>query len=195
MMHPDTELRFIDDRIGFGVFATAPIPKGTIIWAKDPLDQYLSPEAADALPANVRERALTHMFRDAGGRYVLCWDLARYINHSFFPTCTITHWDFDIAITDINPGKQLTEDYGTLNIIEPFEPFHEPGSERRTVTPDDLKYHYQQWDAALAAALPLAIFAPQPLLNLVPKDIWNLVRDICDGKKPMPSFASCHFSG
>jgi hypothetical protein len=37
MIHPWTELRFINDSIGYGVFATQFIPKGTIVWALDDL--------------------------------------------------------------------------------------------------------------------------------------------------------------
>ena len=38
MLHPDTELRVVSADIGFGVFATALIPKGTIVYIKDPLE-------------------------------------------------------------------------------------------------------------------------------------------------------------
>ena len=44
MIHPHTELRFINEQMGFGVFATQFIPKGTIIWALDELDQILEAE-------------------------------------------------------------------------------------------------------------------------------------------------------
>jgi hypothetical protein len=43
MMFPHTKLRYINDQIGFGVFATKFIPKGTITWALDELDQILEP--------------------------------------------------------------------------------------------------------------------------------------------------------
>ena len=38
MIHPDTELQFINDKIGYGVVATKLIPKGSITWALDKLD-------------------------------------------------------------------------------------------------------------------------------------------------------------
>ena len=43
MIHPDTELRFINREIGFGVVATRLIRRGTIIWVRDELDQVLPP--------------------------------------------------------------------------------------------------------------------------------------------------------
>jgi hypothetical protein len=39
MIHPHTELRFISEAMGYGVFATRSIPKGTITWARDDFDQ------------------------------------------------------------------------------------------------------------------------------------------------------------
>lgn len=38
MIHPDTELRFINEKIGYGVVALKLIPRGTITWALDKLD-------------------------------------------------------------------------------------------------------------------------------------------------------------
>ena len=35
MLHPDTEVHFIDPKIGSGIFASRPIPRGTIIWVQD----------------------------------------------------------------------------------------------------------------------------------------------------------------
>lgn len=35
MIHPDTELRFINPEIGYGVFATQFIPRGTITWVRE----------------------------------------------------------------------------------------------------------------------------------------------------------------
>lgn len=31
------------------------------------------------------------------------------------------HWDFDLAIGDIEPGEQLTNDYTLLNLEESFD--------------------------------------------------------------------------
>ena len=39
MLHPHTELRHINQALGYGVVATRLIPRGTIIWVLDKLDQ------------------------------------------------------------------------------------------------------------------------------------------------------------
>ena len=82
MIHPHTELRFINREIGFGVFATQFIPRGTLTWVCDELDQFVDPARVAALPPNYRKLLDTYTFRDRLGRHVLCWDLARFVNHS-----------------------------------------------------------------------------------------------------------------
>lgn len=41
MIHPDTKLNFVSKSIGYGVFATKFISKGTITWVLDELDKKL----------------------------------------------------------------------------------------------------------------------------------------------------------
>lgn len=38
MIHPNTELKFISNQVGYGVVATSFIPAGTITWVLDKLD-------------------------------------------------------------------------------------------------------------------------------------------------------------
>lgn len=42
MIHPHTVLKFVNETIGNGVFATAPIPMGTITYALDALDLHFT---------------------------------------------------------------------------------------------------------------------------------------------------------
>lgn len=55
MIHPDTELRLVDARIGYGVFASAPIPKGSILYVQDPLEIRVSPELYLTLDETCRQ--------------------------------------------------------------------------------------------------------------------------------------------
>ena len=50
MVHPDSELRFVDNWIGYGLFATRLIPKGTFTWVLDDLDQIVDPRLEQELP-------------------------------------------------------------------------------------------------------------------------------------------------
>ena len=38
MIHPNTKIEYINVQIGYGVFATHFIPKGTIVYVKDSLE-------------------------------------------------------------------------------------------------------------------------------------------------------------
>ena len=72
MIHPHTELQFINETIGYGVFATRLIPKGTITWVLDPLDQRFDEAYITALNPLLRERMLKYCYRDHQGQYILC---------------------------------------------------------------------------------------------------------------------------
>jgi hypothetical protein len=119
MLHPHTELAFIDERIGYGVVATRRIPRGTITWVLDELDQRIPPHRVRRLTTLQRKHLDKYAFVDRDGNWVLCWDLGRYLNHSCDPSC-VSLYDFSMALRDIAPGEQLTDDYSALNLDETF---------------------------------------------------------------------------
>ncbi|MET0786744.1 MAG: SET domain-containing protein [Paenisporosarcina sp.] len=167
MIHPHTELRYINDQIGFGVFATKLIPKGTITWALDELDQKLDPKFVNSTSTYCQEIIKKYAYRNQDGLYILCWDLGRYVNHSFHANCMGTAYEFEIAVRDIYPGEELTDDYGTLNIEEPFACLPEKGTDRKIVYPDDLLYFHEEWDQQVLEASQHFDQVEQPLLSLV----------------------------
>jgi hypothetical protein len=169
MIHPQSVLRYINPRLGHGVCATGPIPLGTIVWVRDPLDLTLPLARLAAMPAVMREALDRYMFRDAHRDMVLCWDHARYMNHSCLPTCAGTRFGFEIAVRDIQPGEQLTDDYATLEMV-PEESFEchcgVPGC-RRWITPADTQAQSGQWYALMRGALQRLTAVDQPLWPLV----------------------------
>jgi hypothetical protein len=187
MIHPETEVRQVSEAIGCGVFATAPLPLGTLVWVPDPLDRTFTHRQVLAWPREVREATLRYMYRDYRGRYVLGWDHARYVNHSFTPNCLITPFGFTLAIRDIAAGEELREDYGTLNIIEAFRPQPEPGSRRRTVQPNDLEHHADDWDLAFREALMRSAKIPQPLSALLTPEMKRKWRSGLRAPDALPS--------
>ncbi|WP_066296381.1 SET domain-containing protein [Bacillus sp. FJAT-29937] len=176
MIHPHTELRFINDQIGFGVFATEFIPKGTITWALDELDQILKPDDVENLDPYRRELLKKYSYRNQEGKYILCWDLGRYVNHSFHANCLGTAYEFEVAVRDIYPGEQLTDDYGTLNIDEPFECIPEDGTERKEVYPDDLLNFSEEWDQKVMEALQNLYEVKQPLFHLIQPQFMEKIK-------------------
>lgn len=180
MIHPATEIRYINDLIGHGVFAKELIPAGTITWALDSLDREFTPQQVDAMEAFVQENFYTYTYRNSKGNFILLWDHTRYMNHSFEPNCMATAYGIEVAIRNISPGEQMTNDYGWLNILEPFTPLDE-GTARKEVRPDDLLHFHQKWDQQFAAVLPLITQVKQPLWSLLDKK-WDTLTKISSGK-------------
>lgn len=176
MIHPHTELRYIGPHIGVGVFATQAIPKGTIVWALDDLDQVLEPSYVEALDELRREIVHKYTYRDQDGRYVLCWDAGRFVNHSFHPNCLGTAWKIDIAVRDIPAGAELTDDYGTLNLDEPMDCLRERGTDRTRVLPDDLLRFSGEWDRQVLDAFRHYSSVAQPLAGYVKPEFRERVR-------------------
>jgi hypothetical protein len=179
MIHPHTELRFINDRIGFGVVATALIPRGTITWVRDPLDRVMSADEVDSLGDIFRPQLDKFTFTDGTGQHVLCWDIAKYVNHSCDAPCLAPGFDFEIAVRDIAPGEELCDDYGALNLGEPFECACDSNQCRRVILPDDHIRLADWWDEQLRAAFPSVGLVEQPLWALVDRR-WEVTAAIAD---------------
>src|SRR5687767_8426901 len=106
MLHPHVELRYVDATIGYGTFATRFIPKGTITWVRDPLDQTFTQAEVDAMSPRFRSILDKYAYPDAAGEWVLCWDHARFLNHSCRANCLSPGFEFEIAVRDIQPGEE-----------------------------------------------------------------------------------------
>jgi uncharacterized protein len=167
MVHPHTELRFVNDNIGWGVFATQAIPKGTITWALDILDQKFNPEQVAGLPPHAQASLDKYSYIDARGRHILCWDHGRFFNHSCSANCLSLGYDFEIAIRDIAAGEELTDDYGTLNPLVPFPCLCAAADCRQAVQPDDFARHGDRWNSRAREAFFLIPTVPQPLWEVV----------------------------
>ncbi len=194
MIHPKTELKFISNEVGYGVVATEFIPAGTITWALDDLDREFTPAKLKKMNPLYQTILETYCYRNNKGNFVLCWDYGRYVNHSFKSNCLSTAYDFEIAIRDIQPGEELTDDYGYLNVSEPFKGIDE-GTRRKTVYPDDLLNHHEAWDKMLLKNFPKIIKVEQPLKSLINPKLWNNITAIVEGKKEMKSIKENHFAG
>ena len=192
MIHPKTELRFISKEVGYGVFATDFIPAGTITWVLDKLDREFLPEEFFAMDLVYQNIIDTYTFRNNIGNYVLCWDHGRFVNHSFNSNCLTTAYDFEIAIRDILPGEQLTDDYGYLNIKDPFTAEDE-GTERKIVYPDDLVRYYKVWDEKILKVFGKINAYEQPLRVLIKDELWDKVQKIIAGKQQIDSILNNYY--
>jgi len=192
MIHPDTELRFINDVVGYGVVAKKFIPKGTITWVQDDLDIVYNPEDIHTINPLLQEYLETYCFTNGRGQKVLCWDNAKFVNHSFNSSCMSTAYDFEIAIRDIHPGEQLTDDYGYLNISEPFEAEDE-GAERKVVYPDDILTYGDAWDQSVKDNLNNMPLVAQPLQKFIPDFQWEAFSKVLSGEEELRSIKEGYY--
>ncbi len=194
MIHPHTELRFINHEVGYGVVATQLIPKGTVTWAFDQLDRSFSSAQVNAMDKVYKDILHKYCYRDNKGNHVLCWDISRFVNHSFNSNCISTAYNFELAVRDIYPGEELTDDYGYLNCSEPFICLPEPNTNRTHVMPDDLLHFYKEWDSKLKAAFNHYNKVNQPLAFLIEPACRYKVAAIASGIEPMDSILNCYYS-
>jgi hypothetical protein len=184
-LHPDTELRFVSDEIGYGVVAVRLIPKGTFTWVLDDLDQIVDPRLEYSLPPVLAALLYKYSYLEPRGR-VLCWDHAKYLNHSCEPNCRSTGFDLELAVRDIQPGEQLTDDYGSLNVNYEFDcRCGAPGC-RRTIRASDLTAFADDWDREARDAFRFSPHVPQPLWSLLGREHADIERAF-RGEIPVPS--------
>jgi hypothetical protein len=173
MMHPDTELKFVDPQIGFGVFATAPIPMGTIVFVNDALD--IKVERDSPLLQDPRYRDIIKKYatiEPADGAYLISWDIAKYVNHCCHCNTISTGYGFEIAVRDIARGEQITDDYGLFNMEERLVLICRYPDCRGQVVASDFDRCSEQWDAAVKQALAKMPTAPQPLLKYLDAETY-----------------------
>lgn len=200
MIHPLTEVRFISPQIGYGVVAKEFIPKGTITWVMDKLDKEFTPEEVSQMEPAYQSIIDIYAYRNHKGNLVLCWDNARFVNHSFNANCLSTAYDFEISIRDIEPGEQLTDDYGYLNVAEPFRGYPE-GTKRKVVYPDDLLRYHKSWDKKVAGAFKRIAKVEQPLNSMLTATQKENIANVLEGKQAMESIlknyydAKAHMNG
>jgi hypothetical protein len=184
MLLPYVELRYVDETIGYGTFATRFIPKGTITWVQDAFDRAFSPAAVEAMHPLHRAILDKYSYPDASGDLILCWDHGRFVNHSCEATCLAPGFEFEIAVRDILPGEEVTDDYGTLN-TEPFICHCRKPRCRGVVRCEDIVVYGDVWDESLLAAFRAVGNVPQPLWDLVQEK--DEVAEVLAGQRPLPS--------
>ena len=172
--------------------ATSFIPKGTITWVQEELDIVIPRGKSENFNPVTKALFEKYSFRNSEGNYILCWDIAKYMNHSFNSNCLSSAYNFEMAIRDIQEGEELTDDYGYLNVEEPFEPENEE-SDRNVVNPDDILHFYKGWDKSLKPLFPIIRELDQPLISILSQEIQEEVKEVADGRKKMLSTINLYY--
>jgi hypothetical protein len=192
MIHPSTELRFINNEIGYGVVAAEFIPKGTIVWVLDKLDREFTGIELMEFEDSYQQILSKYCFRNNAGNFVLCWDNGRFVNHSFRSNCLSTAYNLELAVRDIQVGEELTDDYGYLNLTAPFRATDE-GARRKYVYPDDLMKYHKVWDKKLLSAFRHVGCVEQPLRDLLTSEVWDTCLRVSRGEEPMVSILDIYY--
>jgi hypothetical protein len=167
MIHPNTELRFISGEVGYGVFATQFIPQGSITYAKDSLEISVSPAEYEQLAPEMRNVVEKYSYIDDRGDRIVSWDFAKYVNHCCQCNSISTGYGFEFALRDIQPGEQITDEYGIFNLEYEMELQCSRSDCRGCIGPADFDRYYADWDEKIKTALPQLFSVEQPLLALL----------------------------
>lgn len=176
MIHPHIVMAPTDARIGVGLFARRPLPRGTITWALDPLDIVLEATAERALGPAYQDALERHGWRDAQARRILCWDHGRFMNHGCWANSMSPGLPFEIAVDDIEAGAEVLCDYGALNLEAAFDCLCGREGCRRRIHPEDFDRLGHVWDARLRTAFARLDQVDQPLMGLLSDEVRGAVR-------------------
>ena len=104
---------------GIGLFADQLISKGAPVWKLMPdFDIEITKDDLTKLSEPAREQVLNYVYMNRRkGTYILCFDDARFFNHSSNPNVSSSEDDgiTDVALRDIQIGEELTQDYGNFD--------------------------------------------------------------------------------
>lgn len=193
MIHPSTELRLVNPTIGYGVFATDFIPRGTVLYVQDVLEVKVSPEDYLHMQADSRAVLDKYSFVDPAGVRVLSWDFAKYVNHRCECNSMSTGWGFEIALQDIEKGEEITDEYGLFNMDYDMPVACGCVRCRKVVRRDDLDFYAGEWDQRVLHAMQHFQAVEQPLIPFLPREVMESVRSFLRGDSPYPSVRSLKY--
>ncbi|MCJ2164559.1 MULTISPECIES: SET domain-containing protein-lysine N-methyltransferase [unclassified Pseudodesulfovibrio] len=181
MIHPNTEVRFVNPSMGYGVFATSDIPRGTIMYVRDRLESELAGKRSEK--PGQPEDAMTgkDSFSDENGVHIVSWDNAKYVNHRCDCNTMATGYGFAIAIRDIWKGQEISEEYGLFNLDRVIPLACGCTQCRKSLRPDDLEKYHARWDELIISALKKIPDVSQPLMKHMDAEVKkNLRAYLCD---------------
>jgi len=187
MIHPCTKLQYINDEMGYGVFASVLIPKGTIVYVKDPLEIEIDESTFNSYPVVLQNQIEKYSYIDERGIRIISWDMAKYVNHCCDFNTISTGYGFEIAVRDILPGEEITDEYGLFNMGSDMEVGCNKPNCRPTVSARDADLYWEKWDNQIKDALNCFRQVSQPLLPLVEKDIQKNLFGYLDATQPYQS--------
>jgi hypothetical protein len=98
-----------------------------------------------------------------------------------------------LAVRDILPGEELTDDYGSLKLEYDFVCFCRTPLCREKIRPDDLARYADRWDQIVAEPFRLIQTVSQPLWPLVKEK--DVVEAVLTKRLPIASCRQNYYPG
>lgn len=174
--------------IGRGVVATAPLPRGTIVWLQDRFDRVVPRDEGLGLDAAHRAVLDQWAHLDGNADWVLCWDGGRLVNHACDPSIRGLGPSIMVARRDLQAGDEITCDYAECNIEHALACDCGSVRCRRTVHGRDMLVYGPAWDDEARALLAAAQTTPQPLLPFAVDR--QQAESMLAERTPIPTFVS-----
>lgn len=193
MIHPHIRIQHINDDMGYGVFATQFIPKGTIVYVKDCLEIEIKEADYQKHSPALKEQIEKYSYIDERGIRVISWDLGKYVNHCCNCNTLSTSYGFDIAIRDINEGDEMTCDYAMLNVNDEMDLLCNQPDCRGVLKPSDFESCYLKWDEKISPALKSFSDVKQPLISFVAPEKINEVLSFLKNPKKYKSVSALRY--
>lgn len=183
MIHPNTDLRFINKNKGRGVFATQPISKGTLTYVKDDLEIVIQPDDERLSDPRYKKLIDTYSYIDRDGKRIISWDHAKYMNHCCQCNTMSTGYGFEIAIRDIAKDEEITDEYSMFNFPSNMKLECEKTPCREVISANDLVTYHKEWDELVKSAISEYKMVDQPLEPFLCKDSYNQLHEYIRTRK------------
>jgi hypothetical protein len=183
MIHPDTELRKVNETIGYGVFARRPIPKGTIVYVKDPLEIEVTPEQFEAMDPQFQAVVNWFSYIDEQGCRIVSWDIAKYVNHSCDSNSISTGYGFEISTRNIAAGEEITDEYGIFNLPKTLRCCCGSQNCRGIISENDWDVYGRAWDKRAKDALKYLPQVAQPLMKFIDTEVYHALMQYLNSRR------------
>jgi hypothetical protein len=152
---------------GKGLFATRPLPAGTVVWHPCRQCRVWGPAEVESLPEDEYRTVDELGYWLTKSRLLLPCLNACWMNHSCRPATLDFGLDFGVTVRDIAPGEEITLDYRTFMSDPAWTVVCNCQQEncQRLITPSEgLDATLRaDWKARLMKVLPLVTAVPQEL--------------------------------
>jgi hypothetical protein len=187
-------LKYVNGDVGYGVYATTVIPKGTIVYVRDPLDIEISPQAFMSLDEGYRKLAEKYSFIDEKGNRVMSWDWAKFVNHRCDCNTMSAGYGFEIAIRDIQADEEITDEYGLFNLEQEMPCCCGSENCRKMVRATDVDTYYPKWDRMVKGAIDDISRVTQPLWPFMDAATKNTLEAYLQGRDKYISVRNLKYS-